>query len=63
MAVLLGKRWPYITPEYMYYEMDTQDINRYIGLMGNDDLAKVFRPKSYGLKQGIEDGVISGARK
>lgn len=61
LAAVLGKHWPFITPDYFYYEMDDWELNRYISLLPYEDAARVFglRPRqTKGVRDLVRDGVI-----
>lgn len=69
LAAVLGKHWSFITPEYMYYEMDDLEINKYLSLVPAEDLATLFgiktkRPARKGGLKNLEDkGIIRKASR
>lgn len=41
LAAALGRHWSYITPEYMYWEMDDVELNKYIAQLPYEDLCRI----------------------
>ena len=39
LAVVLGRKWGYITPEYLYHEMDLADVKDCAPFLGKDEWA------------------------
>lgn len=45
LAATLGRHWSYVTPQYMYWQMDDVELNRYLAQLPYEDLCRVFGRK------------------
>lgn len=45
MAVALGKYWSYITPEYLFYEIDVPALREYFALVPQEVGDWVYRER------------------
>lgn len=62
LCALLGRSWPYITPEYFYGEMDLFDIAKLVPFVDPAGYEACWtgrkRPKNRALADAVSDGVV-----